>query len=380
MATLKGNPGPKHWSHRAPNARKLGVGVAALLALAITGAAGCRDQQSFVVITVESAEDTPITSVVDFVVVVSNSDSTNQLTYTVPGDQSPLTINNATVTDPKTGHVGKTFSVSFTIGHNGDASFQVTARDASRCAVGLGVNHQMITHGGVANVTVMLTHASGPCDNGDAGTDSAAGVVFPGCDPATLSCGATLTCAVNCAARQGQCVSAGGMAPGGICDQHGNADCTPGTQCFTYSGPLCTVPVCLKFCKTDTDCGPTGSGSICQGSVSCPIDGGVIPTAYHTCTFACDPRGAATTGCPSGLHCFVVDTMDQVDCSCTETTRTQTEGQSCLRGADCAPGLICDRSTTKCQKVCKLGEGGTDCAAGQSCTALTNDHLYGVCL
>ena len=46
--------------------------TAALLALAIAGGASCRDQQSFVVVTVESAEDTPITGVVDFVVVVGN--------------------------------------------------------------------------------------------------------------------------------------------------------------------------------------------------------------------------------------------------------------------------------------------------------------------
>jgi hypothetical protein len=79
------------------------------------------------------------------------------------------------------------------------------------------------------------------------------------------------------------------------------------------------------------------------------------------------------------LHCFVVDTMDQVDCACTAATQTGTEGATCLRGSDCAPGLICDRSTTKCQRVCKRGAGG-DCLNGQSCTALTNDTVYGVCL
>jgi hypothetical protein len=353
-------------------------GVAALFALAIA-AAGCRDQQSFVVVTVQSAEDTPITGVIDFVVVVGNGDSTAQLTYTVPADQSPLTISSASIVDPKTGVPGKTFSVSFNVGRTGDTTFQVTARDVARCTIGLGQNHQVLARGGVAYVTVPLTHASGPCENDDGGADSANGVVFPGCDPAALMCGAGLTCAVNCAARQGQCVTAGGTSPGGLCDQHGNADCTPGTQCFTYSGPLCTVPVCLKFCKTDNDCSALGSGSVCQGNVSCPLDGGVVPTAYRTCTFACDPRGAASIGCPSGLHCFVVDTMDQVDCACTAATQTGTEGATCLRGSDCAPGLICGRSTTKCQRVCKRGAGG-DCLNGQSCTALTNDTVYGVCL
>ena len=57
----------------------------------------------------------------------------------------------------------------------------------------------------------------------------------------------------------------------------------------------------------------------------------------------------------------MVDTMDQVDCTCTEATRTHTEGQSCTRGVDCAAGLICDLSTAKCQKICKRSDNSTDC-------------------
>ncbi len=363
--------------NRCATPRALGRIPAALGALAIVAGAGaCRDQQSFIVVTVTSAEATPITNIVDFQVMVDDGISTTPLTYVVPPDQSPLTITNSV--DPKTGIVGKTFSVSFTIGRNGDVMFHIAARDAAHCTIGIGHNDQIIARGGVANIAVMLTHAS-VCPSTDGGTDGG-DVVFPGCDPATLSCDPQLTCAVNCAAMQGQCVAAGTAAPGGLCTQHGNADCAPGTQCFTYSGPLCSVPVCLKFCKTNTDCSAAvGTGSVCQGTVACPADGGSYTTAYHTCTFACDPRGTATSGCPAGLHCFVVDTMDQVDCSCTEATRTKIEGQSCTFGSDCAPGLLCNQSTNKCQKLCKRGESG-DCATGQSCTALTNDMIYGVCL
>ena len=114
--------------------------MAALFALASAG--GCRDQQSFVVVTAVSAEDTPITSVVDFVVVVGNKGNSTSLTYTVPANQSPLTISSASILDPKTGVAGKTFSVSFNIGRTGDTTFQVTARDAARCTIGLGQNHK----------------------------------------------------------------------------------------------------------------------------------------------------------------------------------------------------------------------------------------------
>lgn len=364
-----------------PNLNRTVLGLAALTSV-LLGAGACRDQQSFVVVTVDSSENTPITGVVDLVVVVTNDSNTTQLTYPVPADQSPLTITN--VADPHTGEVGKTFSVSFTIGRTDSALFHVTARDASHCIIAVGENSQLIKRGGVTNVLVHLDHAGGPCDGMDGGGADAP-AVFPGCDPATISCSAGLTCAVNCAALQGQCVVAGTTAPSGLCEQ-GNASCSPGSQCFTYSGQNCSVPVCLKFCKTNSDCATTGSNSagttsVCQGNVSCPIDGGVLPTGYHTCTFACDPRGAATGGCPAGLHCFVVDTMDQVDCTCTEATRTHTEGQSCTRGVDCLPGLICDLSTAKCQRVCRRGSD-TDCATaiGKTCTALTSDQIFGVCL
>ena len=84
-----------------------------------------------------------------------------------------------------------------------------------------------------------------------------------------------------------------------------NADCQPGTQCFDYTTLGCAVKVCLRFCNTDADCtavgaGGGGPGSFCQGPVMCP---GVL-TAYHTCTFNCDPRAIARPaprgGCPTG--------------------------------------------------------------------------------
>jgi hypothetical protein len=46
------------------------------------------------------------------------------------------------------------------------------------------------------------------------------------------------------------------------------------------------------------------------------------------------------------------------------------------------PGLICDLSTAKCQRICKRSANNDDCAGGigKTCTALNNDQTYGVCL
>ncbi|HET6148986.1 MAG TPA: hypothetical protein VFH68_15720 [Polyangia bacterium] len=344
---------------------------ALLLAVTTGTLVGCRDQQSFLVVNVQSADAAPITGVVALIVTVTNGGDSTVLTYPTPPGQTPLTITGTF--DPVTKDIGKTLSVSFSMSHSDDVLVEIDARNAAACTIGHGANHTPIKKGGVGEVIVALDHTSGPCD-ADGGSD--AGNTFPGCDPATLSCGTGMTCAVNCAAMQGQCVAAGATPGGGLCTR--NADCAPGTQCFNYAGPSCNVGVCLKYCKTDNDC--TNMGSLCQGNVPCASDGGTVLTSYHTCTFGCDPRGDATTGCPSGLHCFLVDTMDQVDCACTEATRTRNEGLPCTRGVDCAPGLICDKSTAKCQKICRIGAGATDCATGQSCVALTNDTLYGVCL
>jgi hypothetical protein len=338
---------------------------------------GCSDPQSFVVVTVRSADANPITNVTDLVVTVINAGNTKVLTYPAP-DQAPFSITGTL--DPATGKIGKTLSVSFSSSRSNDVTIQIAARDAARCTIGVGENSTQIKKGGIGSVDVALAHASGPCEGVDGGTaDDGGGVLFPGCDPATASCGAAQTCAVDCMTQKGECVAAGSSPAGDVCTK--NADCQPGTQCFAYSG-TCQVSACLKFCKTDSDCG-AGTGSVCQGKISCPIGGTTVLTAYHTCTFGCDPRGAAITGCPAGLHCFVVDTMDQVDCACTEASRTKQEGEVCALGVDCAPGLICNRmnGTSICRTICKRSENSADCPSGHpTCTMLDGDQLYGACL
>ncbi len=52
--------------------------VAALALPLAFGAGACRDQQSFVVVTVQSSQDTPISGVVELVVVVTNGGNTTR--------------------------------------------------------------------------------------------------------------------------------------------------------------------------------------------------------------------------------------------------------------------------------------------------------------
>jgi hypothetical protein len=116
-------------------------------------------------------------------------------------------------------------------------------------------------------------------------------------------------------------------------------------------------------------------------------------TAYHTCTFNCDPTAAAAAtrgGCPGSLVCMMPASMDEVDCACPETTRVKTEGQTCAQAADCAPGLICNsmNGTKVCRPICRCNAVGGACSlnsntcptAGTLCRPVTNDTMFGVCL
>jgi hypothetical protein len=203
-------------------------------------------------------------------------------------------------------------------------------------------------------------------------------------------CGASQTCQVNCITMRNECTAGGTGAPGTVCQN--NLDCQPGTQCFDYSGSGCGVKVCLRFCDTNNQCssfGASGSGSVgsvCEGRVACSA---TMDTAYHTCTFNCDPTFGAVPshgGCPGALTCVMSADTDQVDCDCP-AGRSLQEGESCATGS-CAPGLICNKmnGTSICRTICPCDKNGSSCSAvnrcgtGKSCTAVANHTVYGVCL
>src|SRR5262245_38158545 len=103
----------------------LPTALALTLACAATLTA-CRDQQSFILVTVQAHSATqPITGVEDLVVTVTNGGMKQSVTY--PSlDGAPFTISGTP--DPVTGQVGKTLSVSFDVRRGGDVTLDVEAR------------------------------------------------------------------------------------------------------------------------------------------------------------------------------------------------------------------------------------------------------------
>jgi len=354
-------------------------------ALALSGLTACSDHQSFIVVTMVSA-GAPIADVSAVTVTSTGSSASAMATHTYPSEKG--------VTIPTVDGGGKpiTLSVSFEGDRRGLVILTIEAVDSTGCRVATGSGQTTIARGDVTAVTITLNPHVPICPS-DGGADGPGdgnpgdGGPFPGCDPAmAATCGDGKTCYVDCKMGQSVCVAAGPAGPGEACPND-TSSCAQGTQCFAYSNTesMCAVRICLKFCKTDDDCTSAtgvglGPGSLCAGPVECSKQS----TGHKTCTFACDPRGTARTGCPQDLNCFLVGEHDQVDCRCTPTASVKDEGQACAGFSDCKPGLICTTmgagTPQQCRRICKNGAAGaTDCAPGQGCMALLNDTVYGIC-
>jgi hypothetical protein len=375
-----------------------GVATLALMAglMALIGLGACSAPKSFVVVTMRSAEATPIRDVKEVEVTVKQAPSFSvTLTYPPPSGMASITIDQNTKTD---------LSVDFTGARSGTVTMSIDVRNTAGCVVGHGSTTAVIKRGGVATTGVDLFPTFNCTDGGAPGNDGG-GVIFNGCDPVSPVCGGGKTCQVNCDTHMGECISGGTGGHGSVCMKNNN--CAPGTQCFDYAGAGCNVKLCLRFCNDDKQCqvatqpadggadaggaevgggAAVGTRSVCAGPVAC----GQVTTGYHTCTFGCDPRATAVaaSGCPAGLACLIVGSMDQVDCACPETTRKGTDGATCVSSTDCAPGFICNMMSgaQRCRAVCRCDADGmkcnapNDCADGKTCSALTNDTTFGVCL
>jgi hypothetical protein len=356
---------------------------ALLVVLSALAPAACSSSRSFVVLHLRSdGAGVSFKDVRRLEVTVSQGSA---LTKTLTYDTDGITIDFTTEND---------LSVSFSPEQSGAVTLTVDAIDGKDCTVAHATTTAVIRKGGTAQATAQL-FAFNSCTPRDGGPPPADGAVLSGCNPAAPACAAGQTCQVKCSATPpaNECTPGGKGKHGATCTT--NADCEPGAQCFKYASPNCAASVCLRYCDGQAQCEPDGGApdagigtrSLCVGPVQC----GSLLTAYHTCSFGCDPRESALTAnrCPAGLSCLMVGDMDQVDCACPEPSRVGTDGADCTGGALCAPGFICNMmgGVKKCRAVCRCEESNgfctapNDCrAAGKTCHVLTNDTKFGVCL
>jgi hypothetical protein len=281
-----------------------------------------------------------------------------------------------------------TFSVEFGASYQGSTQIEVEPVDASEATLGYGQASVRIDRGEIAGVRILVVpDAVRPARGSSAGeVDGGASGLL--CAPAlpTEACGPDRTCGVLCAQGQptlGMCYAAGAGSPGTACSS--NRDCQPGSQCFAFSAPGCSVRTCLRFCNHD-DAQCAEQGSYCNIPVPCDVSAQVA-----ACSRPCDPTGAASAGCASGLACFVY-AGETTDCACPGlgdigSPCTQNSGCADTPGcAGCRSGLSCivpaaspSGTAGTCRPVCTLAApacpSGTTCRAFEGSTKL----LFGFC-
>jgi hypothetical protein len=277
-----------------------------------------------------------------------------------------------------------TFSVEFDSSRSGDALFEVEALSKAEAVVAYGRSSVTLNQHSVAPVVVkVVLGAARPEHPPDGGTSESLW-----CDPyaPVATCGADRTCGVLCTPSQpavGMCYLAGAGTPGDSCT--GNADCGPGSQCFTFTAIGCNVTTCLRFCQNDQACGQT------DAYCNVPIQCGSTPS-FSACSRPCDPTLTTANGCAAGLSCFVYS-GETTDCACAGlgavgAACTQNSGCNGETGCSgCGAGLSCviptgidaGTGTGVCRPVCKLAEAA--CPSGTTCHAFDNSsrRLYGFC-
>ena len=222
--------------------RAQGVAYVALsLALAsLIASAGCKED-SYALVSVLTRSGT-LSGVAQFRVYVDNGPDSSTLYY-------PRQLTESLVldtTDPVT------FSVQFSTSRGGPTTFGVEPLDVASTVLGYGEAKAAIEKEKVFKVTVLVEPgAVRPVQGMDGG-----------CDPyqPAITCGAGHTCGLLCSDGQpavGMCYVAGPALPGQTCAS--NNDCSPGSQCFTFSASGCPVMTCLRFCQGDAACGEAGA-------------------------------------------------------------------------------------------------------------------------
>lgn len=333
-----------------------------------------------VVLTLGSADDTPITGITSLDVTITEDGSTRM----VPFAHDPQV--------PIDGQGLVTLSLGIPASLSGMVIFVVDARNAAGCKVATRLITVTLSPAATVRADVSLLRL-GDCPATDGGAADAAGPgpgAFAGCDPASPDCPDQMLCEVRCATREAVCTASGDAPHGSVCAS--DADCAPGTQCIDYGASGCAVKVCRHFCAEDVNCPQPLQANIGKNTCTLPFSCSDVAPPYHTCTLACDPTAGAqangTTTCPAGLACLLL-ASDNADCACPPKTQIKAEGATCAGATDCAPGLAChlEGASQVCRPLCRCYADAMtcraptdDCPMKTHCTPFGDGIVYGVCV
>ncbi len=193
--------------------------------------------------------------------------------------------------------------------------------------------------------------------------------------PAQCGCPSGQACYLGGTTRS--CQTPGVAGEGAACSDA--MRCAAGLDCVDMSSVMGRpTPMCLRYCGSDADC--TGPGSICFWELG---DGTGGSAGATVCTRSCDP--VSNTGCPSGTMCLPLQEAAgamRFFTQCIGPAGTRPSWSTCTADTDCSPGHGCVDRT--CYRWCRVGGGGVECGAFESCVPVTPAVMigsvrYGVC-
>lgn len=224
------------------------------------------------------------------------------------------------------------------------------------------------------HATLLLTLTVSACRCGD---DDGSPTIDASVDsgPVVLSCGegeCDFLEQTGCGSNEG-CyflVPQGGDAPEALCEPVGVG--VDGDGCADYvdcaGGHHCLDGVCRKLCCT-------GGVGMCPDGQRCTVELSGSGVAVCAVPDECSPLASAAD-CGAGQGCYPISDQGFVMCS---SAGAVLEGAACTYADSCAPGLVCSDqgSGSRCHRACALG--GSDCAAEQTCSALSGFDDFGIC-
>jgi hypothetical protein len=226
---------------------------------------------------------------------------------------------------------------------------------------------------GGADVSTPDASTAGPADSGvDARLECPNPEPAPDACDFFLSCGCDVgageKCSIDSTNHERDCFPKGTKEPGEDCDIE--TDCVSGSLCAVFGAS--TAKRCMRYCDDAHACPSTPLAQACYIPVT-----GVDPAAF-VCGQVCDLLGQdcanADEGCyPSQLH---VTTPEKGICA---HAAAGVEGGACTVANDCAEGLTCLDSDSKCHKLCRVGGGEPACTTG-TCTLISGETATGICL
>jgi len=155
----------------------------------------------------------------------------------------------------------------------------------------------------------------------------------------------------------------------------GEDTCDIGLICSNLGRPALTDRICRRFCKSSDECEPDEFCTVLNSGGGAPLPANVRLVGYcagPNCDFF------DTTTCPGTATCLTTTSMENVSTPVCTWSNSKQKGEACTSNNDCAHGLLCLSSTSKCAPMC--GNAHPTCDTTETCAMINTAMDLGVCV